>query len=311
MIRWTAALTEAGITDPGLRRTYDAQRKIVRRFARPEYVAVRLLLPARLQPPVIAAVAYMHATDELIDTGAVDARHAALRSWDAETTAALKGGEPPAHGTLQVLWDTTRRHPHMAARVRTFLDGCPLEASWTGFDTEGDFQAYVDRYSLPGLMLFLSYMAPDPDAGADDPFVRACRALHTGWQRCDALADLAEDVDNGRIGIPQEELARHDLTFEDLRSKSEACVPALERLVRARTDRAEAELAKCRVLPSLVAAEQRPFLDALIAVQELRLAAVRRAGGGLLHREAGPAGLATVRVLARQYRRARIQRQAR
>jgi len=248
----------------------------------------------------------------LIDTGAVDARQAALRSWDAETTAALEGSEPPAHGTLQVLWDTTRRHPHMAARVRAFLDGAPLEASWTGFATEADFQAYVDRYSLPGLMLFLSFMAPDPDAGADDPFVRACRALNAGWQRCDSLADLAEDVENGCVGIPQEELTRHELKFEDLQSKSAACVPALEQLVRAETARSEAELAECRVLPSLVAAEHRPFLDALIAVQELRLDAVRRAGGGILYREAGPAGLATLRVLARQYRRARSQqRQAR
>lgn len=307
-MRWAAALTRAGITDPHLRRAYDVQRRLVRRFALHEYVAARLLLPARLHPPVIAAVAYMHTTDELIDTGEVGARKAALRRWDEETTAGIEESTPPTQPTLLALWDTTRRHPHMAARVRAFLDGATVEAEWTGFDSEADFQAYVDSYSLPALMLTASLIAPVPDAGADEPFVEGCRALIEGWQRCDFLADLSEDAEQGRIGIPQDELDRHGLKFEDLRSKSEACVPGLERLVRAQTELAEESLAECRVLPSLVAAEFRPFLEALIAVQELRLAAVQREGGGLLRREAGPGGLAALGILARQYRRARTQR---
>ncbi|WP_327349115.1 squalene/phytoene synthase family protein [Streptomyces europaeiscabiei] len=180
VIRWSAALTTAGITDPRLRRTYDTQRGFVRRFALHEHVAVRLLLPTHLHPPVIAAVAYMHATDELIDASEAGARQAALRSWDAETTAALECSEPPARGTLAALWDTTRRHPHLATRVRALLDGAPVEAGWTGFDTEADFQAYVDSYSLPGLMLTASLIAPVPDAGADEPFVKGCRALIEG-----------------------------------------------------------------------------------------------------------------------------------
>jgi phytoene synthase len=306
-MRWTAALTRAGIADPRLQRAYDVQRRLVRRFAREEYVAARLLLPAPLHPSVIAAVAYMHTTDELIDTGKVSARQAALRHWDEDTTAALEGSEPPAQPTLLALWDTARRHPHIAARVRAFLDGAAVEASLTGFDSEADFQTYVDSYSLPALMLTASLIAPFSEAGADEPFVRGCRALIEGWQRCDFLADLSEDADRGRIGIPREELDRYGLKFEDVRSKSEACVPALEHLVVAQADRAEKALTECRVLPSLAADEYRPFLHALIGVQELRLLAVKQAGGSLLRRKAGPGKPASLRVLARQYRLARTQ----
>ncbi|MET7574790.1 squalene/phytoene synthase family protein [Streptomyces sp. NPDC005492] len=302
MTGWPTALTKAGITDPRLRRAYDAQRGIVRRFALHEYVAVRLLLPAELHPAVVAAVAYMHTTDELIDTGDVEARTAALAAWDAETTNALESSEPPDRESLLALWDTARRHPRMAARVRAFLDGAPVEASWTGFETEADFQAYVDSYSLPALMLTASLLAP---AGSQEAYVTGCRALIDGWQRCDFLADLAEDAESGRIGIPEDELTRYGLKFEDLRSRSAACALALDRLVRAQADLAEATLAQCRELPALVAAEHRPFLDALIAVQDLRLRAVRREGGGLLRRGASPAVPATLRVLARQYRMAR------
>ncbi|MDV9170082.1 squalene/phytoene synthase family protein [Streptomyces sp. W16] len=304
MTGWPTALTKAGIADPRLRRAYDAQRGIVRRYALHEYVAVRLLLPAELHPPVVAAVAYMHATDELIDTGAVDERTAALAAWDAETTAALESGEPPAQDGLLVLWDTVRRHPHMAARVRDFLDGAPVDARWTGFETEADFQTYVDSYSLPGLMLTASLLAP-ADSDAYESYLKGCRDLIEGWQRSDFLADLREDAENDRIGIPRDELARHGLKFEDLRSRSEECVPALDRVVREQAGLAGTTLAGCRTLPELVAAEHRPFLDALIAVQELRLGAVRRAGGKVLLHDTGPATFATLRVLARQYRRAR------
>jgi 15-cis-phytoene synthase len=308
VIRWAAALTKSGITDPRLRAAYTAQRGAVRRFAPHEYVAVRLLLPPRLHPPVVAAVAYMHATDELIDAGDVDAREAALRSWDTATTAALGTGPPPAEGSLLVLRDATRRHPGLASRVRAFLDGAPVEADWTGFGTEADFQAYVDAYSLPALMLTAALLAPAPDTGPDDPFTAACRDLIEGWQRCDFLADLAEDAAHGRIGVPADELARHGLDLAALQSRSEACGPALEDLVRAQTGLAAAALARCRVLPTLVPDGHRPFLDALIAVQELRLDAVRRAGGSLLHRGTGPGALASLRVLGRQYRRARRRR---
>ncbi|MFJ5309263.1 squalene/phytoene synthase family protein [Streptomyces sp. NPDC088350] len=265
-------------------------------------MAVRLLLPAEPHPPVVAPVAYMHATDELIDTGDVDARTAALADWDAETTAALENAEPPVQDTLLALRDAARRHPGLATRVRDFLDGAPVEVSWTGFETEADFQAYVDSYSLPALMLTASLPAPGDDDGS---YVRGCRDLIEGWQRSDFLADLCEDTENDRIGIPRDELALAGLKFEDLRSKSPACVPALDRVVRARADLAEATLTRCRTLPALVAAEHRPFLDALIAVQELRLGAVRREGGRVLLHDTGPGALAALRVLARQYRRAR------
>ncbi|MEV0738853.1 squalene/phytoene synthase family protein [Streptomyces sp. NPDC050549] len=286
-----------------MRRAYDVRRGIVRRYAPHEYVAVRLLLPAELHPPVVAE-AYMHTTDELIDTGDVDPRAAALAAWDAESTTALESGEPPEQDALLALRDTARRHPHMAARVRAFLDGAPVEASWTGFETEADFQAYVDSYSLPGLMPTACLLAPAaPDAY--ESYVQGCRDLIEGWQRSDFLADLREDAENDRIGIPRDELARHGLKFDDLRSRPEACVPALDRVVRAQADLAGTTLAGCRGLPAPVAAEHRPFLDALIAVQELRLGAVRRAGGRVLLHDTGSSAFATLRVLVRQYRRAR------
>ncbi|MGV4981306.1 phytoene/squalene synthase family protein [Streptomyces sp. NRAIS4] len=311
MPRWPAALTEAGITDPTLRRAYDAQRDLVRKYALHQYLATRLLLPAKLHPSVVAMVAFMHETDERIDAGEVGARKEALSSWHHEVTEALDaapGPGAPASALLRALADTARRCPHTAARVHDFLDGAPVEAEWTGFDSEADYQAYIDRYSLPALMLTASLIAPAPTAGVDDLFRQGCRALIEGWQRIDFLADLAEDAEQGRIGIASEELHRYGLTVEDLRSKSQACVPALGRLVGAQADLAESALTACRGLPDLVDAPYRPFLRALISLQVLQLQAVRRKGGDLLHGGARPSIPASLRVLARQYRAARSVR---
>ena len=308
MPRWSAGLTKAGITDPTLRRAYDAQRDLVRKFALQQYLAARLLLPARLHPSVVAVVSFMHETDDRIDAGDPAARKEALNSWDHETRAALDAG--PTAGTassalFQALHDTVRRHPHLAARVHDFLDGAPVEANWSGFDTEADFQAYIDSYSLPALLLTASLIAPTPETGLDAPFHQGCRALIEGWQRADFLSDLAEDAEQGRIGLPGEDLARHGLTFEDIRSKSAACIPALGRLVEEQVHLAEAALSACKELPDLVEAPYRPFLRALVSVQVLQLQAVRRKGGSLLHGGARPPIAAALGVLARQYRASR------
>ncbi|WP_257033729.1 squalene/phytoene synthase family protein [Streptomyces sp. Ag109_G2-15] len=58
-------------------------------------------------------------------------------------------------------------------------------------------------------------------------------------QRTDFLADLPEDLRQGHIGIPRDELLRHGLDVEDLRERPEACLPAMERVVNAQAALAE------------------------------------------------------------------------
>jgi len=299
--RWSAALTQAGITDPQLRRSYDAQRRLVRRNRREEFLAVRLLLPARIHPAVIAAVAFMDETDTRIDSGDIPVRQDALRTWGRQVAEALAGGST-GHGTLRVLADATRRHPVLGAQVRDFLDGAPVEATWSGFATEADFQDYVDRYSLPALMLTASLIGPEPDTEHYERFLHGCRRLIEAMQRTDFLADLAEDAGQGRVGIPKDELERHGLDVDRLHAMPEDCAPALAHLVDEQAARADAVLSECRRLPELVAPPYRPFLDALISVQVLRLDAVKSHRATLLRTGASPATSAALRILWRSYR---------
>ncbi|WP_208642959.1 phytoene/squalene synthase family protein [Streptomyces diastatochromogenes] len=301
MSRWSTALTRAGVSDQGMRRDYGVQRKLVRRYRREEYLAARLLLPAELRPYVLAAVAFMHETDRRIDLGDVSARHEALRLWNGEVRAVL-GGAKTGRDTLRALDDTVRRHPQMAGRVSDFLDGAPVEAGWRGFESEAELQTYVDCYSMPALMLTACLIGPLPGTEAYGAFERGCRQLIEAMQRTDFLADLPEDLQQGHIGIPRDELLRHGLDVEDLRERPEACLPAVERVVNAQAALADHVFWQARELPALVEAQYRPFLRALMAVQGLRLQAVKAAGGSVLESGARPAGSTTVKILWQEYR---------
>lgn len=310
MPKWSTALTEAAINDPLLRQDYEVQRRLVRRFKLQEFLALRLLLPARLQPSVIAAVAFMHETDRRIDVGEVTARQDALRSWSRQVTEAAEHGRSD-QPVLRALVDTAERHPQMLAYVRDFLDGARLDAGWTGFQEEGDFQAYVDAYSHPAFMLTASLVAPTAQPKQAEEFGHGCRTLIEAMQRADFLADLSEDAAQGRIGVPRAELAHFGLEVDDLLRPSPTSTPALEQLVQAQARVVSAGLSACRDLPELVPEENQPFLRAFIRVQELQLEDVRGKGAKLLHEEAGASKSAALGVLLQHCFAARKQRRRR
>ncbi|HJT76116.1 MAG TPA: squalene/phytoene synthase family protein [Gemmataceae bacterium] len=301
MPTWTRTLSRAGITDPDLQAAYGHQRTLVKRFKTEEYLTVRLLLPSDLHPPVIAAVAFMHETDQRIDTGTPDARQQALGEW-ASATRQVLDGTPASSATLQVLADAVSRHPQLRQRVGDFLRGARHEVDYAGFDTEVELQAYIDAYSLPAFMLLACLLMPAPKEGADtDAFEDRSRDLIEAMQRVDFLDDLAEDAVHGHIGIPSKDLERHAVSVEELRTPTDAVRERLGKLVEEQSALARRSLDAGQRLTVLASRQTRPFVTALLRVQELRLDAVCKKGGRLADGGASPSKLALLGVLARQY----------
>ncbi|MFH9727660.1 phytoene/squalene synthase family protein [Streptomyces sp. NPDC017254] len=291
---WTRCLTAAGITDEAARRDYGRQRHLVARFAPAEYLAVRVLLPAALVPDVIAAVAYMHVTDDRVDRGDADRRANALEQWEAETRKALATGTSQ-DAVLRALCRSTDRHPALRAHVEDFLAGARTEVRWEGFATEREVSAYIDAYSLPALLLTAGLL-PRPPA-TEPEFRRGCRLLIEAMQRLDWLEDLSEDLPTGRIGIPLDALAAHGLDPAGLATgEYDANAPA--GLLREQTEKARICLMASRDLEGTVDREVRPFVRALHRVQGLRLRAVKRAGPDLLRTPSRPSRARALAVLA-------------
>ncbi|MFD8542330.1 phytoene/squalene synthase family protein [Streptomyces sp. NPDC059649] len=306
MAGWPATLDRAGITDPSLRRDYTEQRRLVARFARAEYIAVRLLLPPSLVPDVLAATAFMHHTDDRIDQGPVAERVGALAAWDGQVRAALAGG-PTDEPLLRALRHTITRHPQLESYVGEFLAGAGADVDWSGFATERDFQDYIDAYSLPAFMLLTCLLAPDTGTEA---YVAGCRSFIEAMQRLDFLDDIAEDLSHGRLGIPQDTLARHGLTDRDLAEAGPAARTAFAALVPEQLALARTALTASYDLVERVAAPGRPLVRALLTLQELRARTVERKGAALLGGATRPPLAAALGVLAREYRAARSRRLA-
>ncbi|GAA3801817.1 squalene/phytoene synthase family protein [Streptomyces phyllanthi] len=299
MLSWARTLDAAGI-DAVHRADYEEQRRIVARFARAEYAAVRLLLPARIVPDVIAAVAFMHVTDDLIDQGDSEQRITALAHWESQVRQAIetRSADQPV---LRALLYSTTRHPQLSENIEQFLRGAHVEARWQGFATESEQQRYIDTYSLPAFMLTACLLTDRTPSAA---YVESCRSLIEAMQRLDWVEDLAEDLAQDRLGVPAEVLGRHGLRAHDLRATVGQEKEVAE-LVREQTGQADRLLAAARSLEDGVALDLRPFVRALIEVEVLRTRAVAKRGEALRR---GPSKLPVVgalRILGREYRAGR------
>lgn len=302
MSAWNQALDAAGIRDPGLRADYTRQRELAARFKRSAYLAARMLLPGPLFPHVVAATAFMHHSDNLLDSGPKDERAAAYAEWEKLVREGLAGGDS-GHPVIRPLLHTSTAFPRLRGHVEEYLLTARADLEFAGFATEADHQAYIDQYSLPAFMLVACLLAPQGDA-AD--FRAGCRTYIDASQRLDFVNDLAEDLADGRLTIPRETLERCGVTREDLEQARD--LPGTRELITFVLGQARTTLAASQRLAGLVPAQGRPLVRALIALDELTLTAATRKGAGLLKGSARPSVPGAVRVLLREYAQARRMR---
>ncbi|GAA2778914.1 squalene/phytoene synthase family protein [Kitasatospora sp. CM 4170] len=296
---WESALDAAGITDPGLREDYSRQRRQVTQYKREAVLAARLLLPAPVVPHVIAATAYMHRTDSLLDSGPLDERKAAYARWEQEVADGLATGGTD-NPELRPLLNTAAAHPTLHDRALEHLAGALTDLDFTGFATEADYQHYVDAYSLPAFMVVATLLGPDGDQTA---YRAACRTFIDAGQRLDFVSDLAEDLADGRLTVPEQTLDRHGVTRADLEQARD--LPAVRAMITEQLDLVDRTLAEGRAVAGLVPPAHRPMVRCLIGLDELTSAAARADVPALMRRSAGPSKPAALRLLGREYLRAR------
>ncbi|MFI1303839.1 squalene/phytoene synthase family protein [Streptomyces sioyaensis] len=305
MSMWTTRLDAAGIHDPQLREDFTRQRALVAGYKRAAYIAVLLLLPRPLAPHMIAATAFMHHTDNLLDHGPLPQRAAAYAAWEEEVNQAIATGTSD-HPVIRPLLHTGARHPRLLGHVKDFLRTAATDLEFTGFATESDYQRYLDAYSLPAFMLVAGLLVPgDEPAG----YRAACRTYIDGSQRLDFVNDLAEDLAEDRLTIPQDTLVSHGVTRTDLVDAQDT--PEVRALLRHLLHQARADLAASHRVIEFLPAANRPFARALIALEKATVDAAGAKGPGLLTSAARPAVPALLTILTREYRHARRLRRSR
>ncbi|MGW6527539.1 phytoene/squalene synthase family protein [Streptomyces venezuelae] len=295
---WDAALDAAGVRDERLRADFTRQRRVVARYRFPQYAAVRLLLPRPTVPHLLAATAFMHHTDNLLDgDGSLRERSTAYERWAGQVCEALASGRSD-HDVLRPVLHACAARPRLAERIEAFLEGAAVELDFAGFGTEADYQRYVDAWSLPAFMLPADVLAPTREPAG---FRDACRAFIDGSQRLDFVNDLADDLRAGRLTLPRDVLDRHGVTRADLVERR--ATAGVRELIARQLDDARASLRAAHALVGHLPAAHRAFGRALIGMEEATADAARAKGAGLLVSSARPAVPTAVRLLVREYRK--------
>ena len=208
-------LDAAGVVDPELREAYQRCRAINAATGRTFFLATRLLSPAQ-RPAVHALYGFARQADDILDdvgaeqTVAQRAEH--LQKLTTELFDRLvqngTGGEDP---TLAAVVHCARRYGIAWDLFDDFLTSMRMDLTVTDYPN----RAALDRYmygsaEVIGLQLLpvLGTVAPREEAA---PYAAA---LGKAFQLTNFLRDVDEDLQRGRVYLPADELAAHDVDRE-------------------------------------------------------------------------------------------------
>ena len=250
-----------------------------------------------LVPALTAGLAFMNRVDDVAETGTPAGRASALATLTERTEAALATGES-ADPLFRAYAHAVRARGLPVDRVARFLEGAATaEAAFDGFATEQD---YLDAYAWPGVMAFtgLQYQG-----GPDEEQALGWRRFVDAAQRVDFLADLAGDLADGRLCVPRDRLAAHDVTRADLEAARDT--PAVRGLLAAECLRARTALRAAEGIVDLADPGLRPVVTTMTELMGHQLTAVERAGAHALRKDVGYGLVAPLRTLGRALLRRR------
>jgi len=209
-------LSAAGITDLQLRASYEECKRLNALHGKTYYLAT-LLLPKAKRPFVHALYGFARYADEIVDDLAstlTDAQKAAeLKTWGDGVLSGLKTGNSNDQ-VGRALIDTVNRfaipHEHFVA----FLHSMTMDLTVTEYANYEALLEYVyGSAAVIGLEMVPILGALSP--GAYEP----AEKLGIAFQLANFIRDVGEDLDRGRVYLPQNELAQFGVDREMLEAR--------------------------------------------------------------------------------------------
>jgi phytoene synthase len=170
------------------------------------YYLSSFILPRRKRRHVWALYAFCRYADDIVDDlGDVPVawrEHALVDVGNRffADVAAGRSDDP----ILAAVVDTVVRHGHDLDQFRRFLASMAMDLSVTSYETWDDLLGYMDGSAGVIGEMMLPLLEPSDSSAALGP----ARDLGFAFQLTNFLRDVAEDLDRGRVYLPQEDLAR-------------------------------------------------------------------------------------------------------
>lgn len=209
-------LTAAGIKNPQLRESYAECKRLNALHGKTYYLAT-LLLPKAKRPFVHALYGFARYADEIVDdlssTLSDSEKAAELKVWGDGVLAGLSsGGSNDQVG--RALIDTVNRfdipHEHFVA----FLHSMTMDLTVTEY---ANYEALLEYVYGSAAVIGLE-MVPILGALSQAAYEPA-EKLGVAFQLANFIRDVGEDLDRGRVYLPQDELTQFGVDREMLEAR--------------------------------------------------------------------------------------------
>ena len=185
--------------------SFERCRQLNKRYGSTYYWSTHLL-PAVKRPPVHALYGLCRYADDIVDdlgSGATtEQRAAALSAFGDRFFADHRSGRSE-HLVLKAVVHTVRAFDIDPDCVRRFLDSMTMDLSVATYDTYADLQRYMDGSAAVIGEMMVPILEP-----LDHRAISHARDLGDAFQLTNFLRDVDEDLDRGRVYIPQADLHR-------------------------------------------------------------------------------------------------------
>ena len=265
-------------------------------------VALRLL-PDRYRRHLTALYCFARLTDDLGDQAREAGEHDAdLRLGLLDELAAdvhrIYQGAPAQSPVMQQMAVTVRECAIPAQPLLDLIQANRQDQQVTRYRTFAELGQYCELSANPvGQMVLYIFGAATPERIALSDRVCTALQLVEHWQ------DVAEDLANGRIYLPGEDLDRFGVIEADLAEPSAG--PAVKSLMRFEVDRARGLLDEGAPLVGTLRGAARLAVAGYLAGGRAALAAIRAQGYDVLRATARPRKPRMVVELVRAYARGR------
>jgi len=265
-------------------------------------VALRLL-PDRYRRHLTALYCFARLTDDLGDQAREAGQHDAdlrLRLLDelAADVHRIYQGAPAQSPVMQQMAVTVRECAIPAQPLLDLIQANRQDQQVTRYRTFAELGQYCELSANPvGQMVLYIFGAATPERIALSDRVCTALQLVEHWQ------DVAEDLANGRIYLPGEDLDRFGVIEADLAEPSAG--PVVKNLMRFETDRAQGLLDEGAPLVGTLRGAARLAVAGYLAGGRAALAAIRAEGYDVLSATARPRKPRMAAELVKAYARGR------
>ena len=265
-------------------------------------VALRVL-PAAHRRHLFALYGFARLTDDLGDqareAGQADAdlRLRLLDEFDADVDRIYEG-KAPQSPVMKRMAATVKECQVPAQPLRDLIQANRQDQRVTRYRTYAELARYCELSANPvGQIVLYIFGAATPER------IKLSDNICTALQLAEHWQDVAEDLANGRIYLPGEDLDRFGVTEADLSAPSAG--PAVRDLMRFETDRASKLLNQGAPLVGTLRGAARVAVAGYLAGGRAALAAIKAQKYDVLSATARPRKARMLAELAKAYARGR------